>query len=216
MDKSKTISFQKYTIMTKNFKNEVGDFMKQWIQKFLVSAVAVVTLGVITPSHTIWNNLLEDQASAKSQNYGETHSTYIESSFDLPKQEIDLISIAKEQSYEKFGTKVGPKIQNEFDQVIFPKMQEVMDQVLEDLDEQEKQQIAITERPSGNYSEKMFNVYNEATGEDIIRFHVRTENRPLDGYFYNFHYHLADDDFAKHHDLGDVYWSKNTPPKWLS
>ncbi len=62
----------------------------------------------------------------------------------------------------------------------------------------------------------MFNIYDEQTGKDLIRFHVRTENRPGEGYYYNFHYHTAEDQFATHHNLGDVYWSKNTPPKWLS
>lgn len=191
--------------------------MKKWIQKFLVSAVAVVTLGVITPSHTIWNNILSDeQASAKSQNIGEDtqHSTYIESTFEESTQpEVDLIVEAKEQAYQKFGSRIGPKIQEDFDTHIFPKIQEAIDQTVTNA---EVKQLAITENPSGNYSEKMFNIYDEQTGKDLIRFHVRTENRPGEGYYYNFHYHTAEDQFATHHNLGDVYWSKNTPPKWLS
>ncbi|GEK32975.1 YpjP family protein [Kurthia sibirica] len=193
--------------------------MKNWIQKFLVSAVAVVTLGVITPSHTIWNNLIDEQASAKSQYADHTvqHKTtaYIATN-DLV-QEIDLIAVAKDQAYQKFGTKIGPKIQDDFDTIIFPKMQQAMDDTLINMKEKmDSSTIAITENPSGNYSEKIFNMYNVATGEDLIRFHVRTENRPFDGYYYNFHYHASDDDFVSHHDLGELYWSKNTPPKWLS
>lgn len=193
-----------------------GDYMKNWIQKFLVSAVAVVTLGVITPSHTIWNNLINEQASAKSQyaNHTVQHTTtdYLETSY--PFQDIDLIAVAKDQSYQKFGSKIGPKIQNEFDSIIFPKMQEAIDQTVANMPN--AVHLSITENPSGNYSEKIFNVFNVATGEDVIRFHVRTENRPFDGYYYNFHYHTSEDDFASHYDLGEVYWSKNTPPKWLS
>ena len=76
--------------------------------------------------------------------------------------------------------------------------------------------LSITEYPSGDYAEKMFHLSDKVLGKDLIRFHVRTEKRPLDGYFYNFHYHTAEDGFTVHHSLGDIYWSKNTPPKWLS
>ena len=76
--------------------------------------------------------------------------------------------------------------------------------------------IKITEQPSGNYSEKIFNLSDGASGKELIRFHVRTEKRPLEGYYYNFHYHTYEDRFVAHHNVGDIYWSKNTPPKWLS
>lgn len=191
--------------------------MKKWIQKFLVASVAVATLGVITPDHTIWNNLLNSEASAKSQNVGESTRTYIEPTYTIDKiDDVDLIAIAKEQSYQKFGSKIGPKIQADFDTMIFPKMQQAIDEVTAANDDIQMNDLAITENPSGNYSEKIFNIYNVTTGEDIIRFHVRTENRPQIGYYYNFHYHTRTDDFNAHHHLGDVFWSKNTPPKWLS
>lgn len=189
--------------------------MKRWIQKFLVSAVTVVTLGVITPSHTIWNSILDSEASAKSS-ITEQHEVYSQNTYVLEQHEIDLISVAKEQSYQKFGTKIGPKIQDDFDTLIFPKMQEAIDETIENFGLADGNNLAITENPSGNYSEKIFNIYNTVTGKDIIRFHVRTENRPLEGYYYNFHYHTSADNFFTHHNLGDVYWSKNTPPKWLS
>lgn len=191
--------------------------MKQWIQKFLVASVAVVTLGVITPDHTIWNNLLNSEASAKSQNVGESTRTYIEPTYTIDKiDDINLIAIAKEQSYQKFGSKIGPKIQDDFDTMIFPKMQQAIDEVTALNSNVQMHDLAITENPSGNYSEKIFNIYNANTGEDIIRFHVRTENKPQIGYNYNFHYHTNADNFITHHHLGDVFWSKNTPPKWLS
>ena len=57
-----------------------------------------------------------------------------------------------------------------------------------------KRRLAISEKPAGDYSEKIFNVYDLEDRKDLIRFHVRTEKRPKDGYFYNFHYHIAEDD----------------------
>lgn len=190
--------------------------MKKWIQKFLVSAVTVVTLGVITPSHTIWSNILESEASAKSQSITKQHEVYSQTTFNIDEPKIDFIVEAKEQSYQKFGTKIGPKIQDDFEEMIFPKMQEAIDETVKALGINDARNLAITENPSGNYSEKIFNIYNTVTGKDIIRFHVRTDNRPKEGYYYNFHYHTSVDNFFSHHNLGDVYWSKNTPPKWLS
>src|SRR6185437_147709 len=57
-----------------------------------------------------------------------------------------------------------------------------------------KRRLAISEKPAGDYSEKIFNVYDLDNRKDLIRFHVRTEKRPQDGYFFNFHYHIADDE----------------------
>lgn len=190
--------------------------MKKWIQKMLVSAVTVVTLGVITPSHTIWSNLLDSEASAKTQIVVQSHEVIKQSTLIVETAAIDFVSEAKEQAYQKFGTKIGPKIQDDFDTLIFPKMQQAIDETLYKNGEIQSQNLAITENPSGNYSEKIFNIYNTESGEDLIRFHVRTENRPQAGYYYNFHYHTSEDEFFTHHNLGDVYWSKNTPPKWLS
>ncbi len=87
---------------------------------------------------------------------------------------------------------------------------------LANLNDESLNYIKITDQPSGNYSEKIFNISDGLTGKDLIRFHVRTEKRPIEGYYYNFHYHTFEDRFVAHHDVGDIYWSKNTPPKWLS
>ena len=116
----------------------------------------------------------------------------------------------------KFGTKIGPVIANEFDRCIFPKIEEAIQMTLASSGDVHKRRLAISEKPAGDYSEKIFNVYDLEDRKDLIRFHVRTEKRPQDGYFYNFHYHIADDEFIAHHSIGDIYWSKNTPPKWLS
>lgn len=194
-----------------------------WLQKTVVITVALLTFGVITPAHDIWNAFQhkdDSKLSEGSQAFTEievellTASSYTERE-TIPLEEQFSLS-AKELAYEKFGNKIGPIIQNEFDEVIFPKIDEVIRMTLDETDDELQKHLAISERPTGNYSEKIFHVFNSCNGEDLIRFHVRTDRRPLDGYFFNFHYHVAEDDFTQHYVLGDIYWSKNTPPKWLT
>ncbi|HSO58828.1 MAG TPA: YpjP family protein [Paenisporosarcina sp.] len=192
--------------------------MKNWIQKTLVVAVALLTFGIISPSHTIWENLLEDKANQKTISSQNTQHTYsVEWVDDQPSTFIeDAIEQAKEQSFIKFGSRIGPVITSEFDDIIFPKIQEAIQLTLIDMDSESLKSLAISENPAGDHSEKIFHIYETVTGFDIIRFHVRTDRKPQDGYFFNFHYHTASDKFAKHYSLGDIYWSKNMPPKWLS
>jgi len=200
--------------------------MKQYLHKLLIATVAVLTLGVISPSHEIWENLhgkddtrrsvqpslQEDYANGQESPYFSTNTVLVEDPID----EDELYAAAKDLSYMKFGSRIGPVIQQEFDVVIFPKIEQVIQMTLEQEGDLHKRRLAITETPSGNYAEKIFHVFDKDEERDLIRFHVRTEKRPQDGYFYNFHYHTAEDDFVVHHTLGDIFWSKNTPPKWLS
>ncbi|RUL55605.1 MULTISPECIES: YpjP family protein [Lysinibacillus] len=198
--------------------------MKKWWQKTLVIAVALLTLGLITPNHEIWDVLDNGQPSNNTQDRITTDSseqlTVVEPESleeDLPKQSVEsLLFAAKEQSYIKFGSRIAPVIGNEFEEKIFPKLEEAIEMTLTRLDDESIKYVTISNQPSGQYGEKIFNISDGQTGKDLIRFHVRTEKRPLEGYYYNFHYHTVEDQFATHYTLGDIYWSKNTPPKWLS
>lgn len=193
----------------------------KWIQKILIGLVAFLTLGIITPTHDIWNSFqtkddtkfVGPSVEAEDYYFGIADSLEVEKSESL---EEAFIVRAQELSYEKFGSKIGPVIGHEFDEVIFPKIDELIRQTIDDSPAEVSKQLAISEKPAGNYSEKIFNVYDEENKKDLIRFHVRTDKRPQDGYYFNFHYHTADDDYIKHNALGDIYWSKDTPPKWLS
>lgn len=199
--------------------------MKKWLQKTLIVAVAFLTLGAISPNHQFWTSL-QDKNEAKQAEQPPKSADYSigladRYNYDQLKEpatslEESLIASAKELAYVKFGSKIGPVIADEFDEIIFPKIEEAINMTFESTGDLHKRRLAITEKPAGDYAEKIFNVYDLENGQDIIRFHVRTEKRPLDGYFYNFHYHIANDGFVAHHSIGDIYWSKNTPPKWLS
>jgi hypothetical protein len=199
--------------------------VKKWLQKTLIVAVALLTFGAISPNHEIWTNLQDKNVSkhavgsSRSDGYPiELADALVDDSLEDSTDSIEesFITSAKKLSYMKFGTKVGPVIADEFDSVIFPKIEEAIQMTLASSGDLHKRRLAISEKPAGDYSEKIFNVYDIEDRKDLIRFHVRTEKRPQDGYFYNFHYHISDDEFIAHHSIGDIYWSKDTPPKWLS
>jgi hypothetical protein len=197
--------------------------MKKWIQKSLIITVGLLTFGIIPPDHLIWEHLLENKSPLKSiqsnENTIDFEQVTLKESNNLVDEPnlIDYIANnAKEQSYIKFGNRIGPVIQNEFDDVIFPKIQEVIDATISNVDPGKARNLVISEQPSGEYYEKIFHIYNNESKKDVIRFHVRTDKKPLDGFFFNFHYHLEEDNYSKHYALGEIYWSKNTPPKWLS
>ena len=194
----------------------------RWLQKSLIIAVALLTFGVITPTHDIWSGLQDKGGSKQAEGQSSQSDDYYiglaepELEDKLESIEDAFIVSAKELSYEKFGARIGPVISNEFDEVIFPKIDEAIRMTLNDTNDVHKRRLSISERPAGNYSEKIFHVFDKDEKRDLIRFHVRTDKRPQDGYFFNFHYHVAEDDFTTHHTIGEIYWSKNTPPKWLS
>jgi hypothetical protein len=198
--------------------------MKKWWQKSLMIAVAVLTLGAISPSHLIWETLLDEKAHSNSQtstgNDKQVSYDWIDpSEFYYSARPSILETVhqsAEEQAYLKFGSKIGPVIKEEFQTAILPSIQQAIDMHLAGMDSEKIHKLAISEKPSGDHAEKIFHIYDTETSEDAIRFHVRTEKKPLEGYFFNFHYHVAEDNFQKHISLGDIYWSKNTPPKWLS
>lgn len=197
--------------------------MKKWLYKSLVVSVALLSFGLITPKHEIWANFEEDRHGKSTLD--RPSDNHISSAYQLDEILVDeeplpttdyFVSAAKEQSYIKFGTRVGPVIENEFESKIFPKIEEAIALTVDRVGEDELRNFIISEKPSGDYSEKIFHIVDRASKKDVIRFHVRTENRPFEGYYYNFHYHTYEDNYSKHYHLGDIYWSKNTPPKWLS
>ncbi len=195
--------------------------MKKWIYKTLAITVAFLTFGIITPNHEIWTSLeqLEDQKKAvvyEPSTNDVANSYQLDELIELESPLASILKNAKEQSYIKFGTKISPVIGENFDAFIYPKMVEAIETTIAKLDDGTVQHLAISESPSGDYGEKIFNIYNVENRKDIMRFHVRTENRPFEGHYYNFHYHLQEDKFTTHYNLGEIYWSKNTPPKWLS
>lgn len=197
--------------------------MNNWLRKSIVILVSILTFGFVTPSQlTNYVNAdkLNDretfEASTAESTNVQTNGLLEETVLDREKFMEELIKQAKIQSYQKFGTKIKPVIEDEFCQVILPNIEKALDQTSAQFPEEDLMNLVITEEPSGGTSEKIFNIKNDLTGKDILRFHVRRDNPPREGFWFNFHYHTYHDDYQTHHDLGSIYWDKNTPPKWMS
>ena len=199
--------------------------VKQWMKKSLVILISVLTLGLVTPDDIIWSNGANAEKPEKKsfyENETENNDVIVTNVIELeekPLNEKEQILInfqqkAEEVSYLKFGDRIKPRIEEEFNEVILPKMQETIASYIESCPNDDLAYLTISENPSSGLGEKIFHVYNSKTGEDLIRFHVRRENPPQQGHWFNFHYHTNEDQFVTHHDLGSIYWDKNTPPNW--
>jgi len=197
--------------------------MNKWLRKSLFVMVSILTFGLVTPAQ------LMNAVNAQSINDRDTFEALTaenglpqknrlieESEFDRDVFIEELIKQAENQSYQKFGTRIKPVIENEFREIILPNIEKAIEETAFQFPEEDIKNLTITEQPSPGHSEKIFNIKNGETGKDILRFHVRRENPPKAGYWFNFHYHTYHDDFQSHHDLGSIYWDKNTPPKWMS
>ena len=58
----------------------------------------------------------------------------------------------------KFGSRIGPVIENEFEEIIFPKIEDVIQRTVVSTGGLENRMLSITEYPSGDYAEKMFHL----------------------------------------------------------
>lgn len=199
-----------------------------WMKKSVVILLSIITLGLVSPNDFNWfdeaNATKPDKKSSLEKAHLEGNgisapSVYIkEKQINETDERARLVEVmcerAEENSYIKFGDRIGPRIEEEFTMVILPKMEEAIAAYIAECPDEELPYIAITENPASGLGEKIFNIYNNRTRENLILFHVRRENLPQDGHWFNFHYHTAKDQFAAHHSLGSIFWDKNTPPHW--
>ncbi|MCA0971691.1 YpjP family protein [Halobacillus litoralis] len=202
--------------------------MTTWGRKLFVILVSVLTLGLYIPP-TYAADAPENKEIAPQEPEEQGREAFIEESVqteqdelteDIPLTADDYVHQMKEQAKEQTLTKMGPRIIQKVDrdmtEEILPKIEEIVDSILDEVGEDELPYYEITEELTPGYGEKIFTVINHHTGEELARFDVRRDKRPGDGYWFNFHYHLQEDNFAKHHAIGEIYWEKNTPPKWMS
>ncbi|MED0586730.1 YpjP family protein [Bacillus subtilis] len=202
--------------------------MKLWMRKTLVVLFTIVTFGLVSPPAALMADKPSGQPSSLEQNdytaFYDEHDLYGDESDDRRDPELlfqsykeQLLDSAEDQSFLKFGSRIAPVIEDDYRKEILPKIENVISDYLETLqDDEAYQDVVISSMPSAGQTEKIFNVYNRTTGEDLLRFHVRRDHPPHDGYWFNFHYHTAEDGFQSHHELGSIYWDRNTPPNWMS
>jgi hypothetical protein len=194
--------------------------MPKWIKKSLMVMVSVLTLGLVTPEALF--------ASQSNHNKDEAEQAF-QSQKPIDEQEIKqevvserdqfidkMVQEAETQAFVKFGPRIKPVIEDEFREMILPNIEKVIADVASKFPDEDLTALAITEMPSGGVSERIFHIVNTKTKKDVIRFHVRRDNPPQEAYRFNFHYHIAEDNYQTHHDLGVINWAKNTPPKWMS
>jgi hypothetical protein len=124
------------------------------------------------------------------------------------------VSEAKKLAEIKFGQAINKRVGKKYEQEILPAFGKVVTMLGEELEEEQIRHLRITQNPAGGLGEKILHIYDERNGQDLIRFHVRRDQPPLDGYWFNFHYHVPTDNFQAHHEIGKIYWDKNTPPHW--
>jgi len=196
--------------------------MNKWLRKPLFVLISILTFGLVTPTqlmNSVYAENFKDidafEATA-DRNITRQNGFYEESEFNRAEFMEQLIKQAEIQSYQKFGTKIKPVIEDEFREVILPNIELAIAQTADQFPEEDLKNLTISEQPGSGLSEKIFNIKSRLTGEDILRFHVRRDNPPQAGYWFNFHYHTIYDDYQSHHELGTIYWAKNTPPKWMS
>ncbi|MBS4215949.1 YpjP family protein [Neobacillus rhizophilus] len=195
--------------------------MNKWIRKSLFVFISILTFGLVTPAQLM--NAVNAE-SPKDQDVfeipagedGYSQGYFEETKFNRERFIREMILQAETQSYQKFGQKIKPVIENEFRDLILPNMEAAIEQTALQFPEEDLKNLVITEEPGAGYSEKIFHIKNSQTGKDILRFHVRRDMPPQSGYWFNFHYHTFKDNFQTHHNLGAIYWAKNTPPKWMN
>ncbi|WP_080845713.1 YpjP family protein [Cytobacillus gottheilii] len=199
--------------------------MSKWLRNSFIILVTLFTFGVVTPAQAalLYDNSYQDRTAKKDHiEFLHSDETYTQDENEIPladgKEDFikQMVKEAELHSYEKFGTKIKPVIEDEFNVCILPNIEAAIAEIAEHYPKDSLKKLTISESPTGGSSEKIFHIFNEETKEDIIRFHVRRDHPPQQGYWFNFHYHTYHDGFQKHHELGAIYWDKNTPPKWMS
>ncbi|ESU30227.1 hypothetical protein G3A_22990 [Bacillus sp. 17376] len=193
--------------------------MPAWLRKSLVVIISMVTFGMVSPAQVNGFLTTTTERSEKST----AAETSFADSLDVPlDEELEremfihrTMMEAEQQSFQKFGAKIGPVIEDEFRQTILPNIEKAIEKVAFQFPGEKLTSLRITEVPGGGESEKIFHIIGD-NGKDIIRFHVRRDQPPKDGFWFNFHYHTYQDNFQTHYELGKIFWAKNTPPKWKS
>ncbi len=193
--------------------------MPAWLRKSLVVMISIVTFGMVSPAQV--NGFLTttaertDKSTAAETSFMDSFDDTLDEDAERNKFIDRAMREAELQSFEKFGAKIGPVIEEEFRQTILPNIEKAIEMVAVQYPGEKLNTLRITEMPGGGESEKIFHIIGD-TGKDIIRFHVRRDQPPKDGYWFNFHYHTYHDGFQSHYELGRIFWDKNTPPKWRS
>lgn len=213
-----------------------------WFRKVTGILATILTLGIITPTDLLdKEQLLQKEALPKAQveqavevslpntqkvpyaalSYDKLSWPQL-SEFVAEKEELQIqfkaymLYQANAQAIQKFGPHINRKIGEQYSSSILPQFEKVLEDISDAADETLLRNVAVSDQPASGLGEKILHLFDTRNGKDLVRFHVRRENPPKQGYWFNFHYHKQEDDFENHHELGKIYWDKNMPPHWAA
>ncbi len=198
--------------------------MKMYIRKTFVILITILTLGMYVPPPILNTDAAEVDSSKEKVNDDTFKRHEMEWSFEAVHSSTykdrfwslhDITNLAKMQTITKLGPKIIDSVDETSLDTIMWNIEEVITSLLQDK-EDAIYYYGISEELAPGYGEKIFNIYDIRTNEDIARFHVSRINKPMEGYYFNFHYHLSEDNFEEHYPIGEIYYHKNTPPKWMA
>ncbi|MCQ2009358.1 MAG: YpjP family protein [Sporolactobacillus sp.] len=204
----------------------------QWIKKSLVACVAVLTFGTVIPTlpaHYLdkendKQNVQKAGNDVAASGFETELATKKEShnSWKLKDSKEDLLDgfssyaarEAEKQGATKFGSRITERINRQYTEQIVPAFAQALQEIGDVHSLAWIRELDVTHAPSQGFGERIMHVYNKQSGKEVLKLHVRRDHPPLDGYYFNFHYHTALDDFQQHHEIKTIYWGKNMPPKW--
>ena len=198
--------------------------MKKSLRIPIVLLISILTLGLSVPPIHLdaeIDDVDKGEITPKEADFSERSTAIIEeeapestkSTNELYRE--SLVEVAKEQVMIKLGDKIASKIEVPLTEEVLPNLELVLDHVFDMVGEEQSQYLVISEEPAAGYGERIFNLYDMSKQENIAKFHVTRVKKPQDGHYFQFHYHLADDQYEEHFPIAEVHWGKNTPPKWM-
>lgn len=218
--------------------------MPQWLLKTFVAIVTVLTLGTVVPTvnyHSDTRPSRYDSGSPQSQSeqseliIPQTKAVIDKESEEDSNEDWATIAMnctskddmlaqleqftekeAVNQGFLKFGDTIASEIGDTYTNEIAPKFADAVATLGAATDADTLKHLAVSHNPAAGTGERILNLYDERTGKEWIKFHVRRDHPPLDGYYFTFHYHTNNDNFQAHHEVGKVYWDKNMPPNWMA
>ncbi|WP_163539456.1 YpjP family protein [Gracilibacillus sp. YIM 98692] len=199
--------------------------MKWWMKKITVVLIAILTLGLYVPPIYLDADLEKVDKGEVAPNNEDTPVSQATAQIEAPlsvdqtTNHLYLQSLnerAKQQVIEKLGERIASKMNEELEDVVLPNIESVLDHYYEEIGEKDSQFLMIAEEPSPGYGERIFNLHHAETKSDVARFHVNRLKRPNEGYYFQFHYHSKVDNYEQHNQIAEIYWGKNTPPKWMT
>ena len=135
--------------------------MPNWFRKTLVALITVFTFGLVTPPSILLDNAKaadKPTSTAGQQNLESTSYTYEETNDRLTTDTFITYAMqeAEKQSMQKFGTKIGPVIEDEFKDVILPKIEEAIAELANDVPEDSLQSLAISQNQRVEIMKRFF------------------------------------------------------------